>query len=52
MFEAIEQPVSRLVRVRVGSFKLIGLQPGEARRLRMHEVRTLAACAHRETAEE
>ncbi len=52
MFEAIEQPVSRLVRVRVGSFRLTGLQPGEARRLRMHEVRTLAACAHRETAEE
>jgi 23S rRNA pseudouridine2605 synthase len=52
MFEAIEQPVSRLVRVRVGSFRLTGLQPGEARRLRMHEVRTLAACAHREMAEE
>ena len=52
MFEAIEQPVSRLVRVRVGTFRLTGLQPGEARRLRMHEVRTLAACAHRETGEE
>ena len=51
MFETVDQPVSRLVRVRVGSFRLTDMRPGEARRLRMHEVRTLAACAHRETAE-
>ncbi len=52
MFEVIGQPVSRLVRVRVGSFKLTDLRAGESRRLKMHEVRQLAACAHRETSEE
>jgi 16S rRNA U516 pseudouridylate synthase RsuA-like enzyme len=52
MFEVIGEPVSRLVRVRVGSFKLADLQPGEVRRLKMYEVRKLAACAHHEDAEE
>jgi len=46
MFEIVGEPVSRLVRVRVGSFKLVDLQPGEARRMKMFEVRKLAACAH------
>ena len=52
MFETIEQPVSRLVRVRVGSFRLTDLRPGEARRMKMYEVRKLAACAHIDAAEE
>ena len=52
MFEVVGQPVSRLVRVRVGNFKVADLKAGEARRLKMFEVRALAACARREFDEE
>jgi 23S rRNA pseudouridine2605 synthase len=52
MFEIVEAPVRRLVRVRVGSLKLTDLRAGESRRLRMHEVKGLAASARHETEEE
>jgi 23S rRNA pseudouridine2605 synthase len=45
MFEAVESPVRRLVRVRVGSFKLTNLRAGEARELKYGEMAQLAACA-------
>jgi len=49
MFDAVGQPVRRLVRVRVGSLKLGDLPPGGARRLTHHEVSQLASCARSET---
>ena len=45
MFDAVDVPVRRLVRVRVGTLKLGDLPAGEARRLTRHEVALLAACA-------
>lgn len=49
MFDAVGQPVRRLVRVRVGSLRLGDLPPGGARRLSHHEVSQLASCARSET---
>jgi 23S rRNA pseudouridine2605 synthase len=48
MFEAVEMPVRRLVRVRVGTLKLTDLGPGQARRLTRPEVTLLASCARLE----
>ena len=45
MFEVVEAPVRRLVRVRVGTFKLTNLRAGEARELKYGEMAQLAACA-------
>lgn len=45
MFEAVEVPVRRLVRIRVGTLKLGDLPAGKARRLSRHEVALLASCA-------
>ncbi len=45
MFEVVEAPVRRLVRIRVGTFKLTNLKSGEARELRYGEMAQLAACA-------
>jgi 23S rRNA pseudouridine2605 synthase len=45
MFEVVEVPVRRLVRIRVGTLKLGDLQAGQARRLTRHEVALLASCA-------
>jgi 23S rRNA pseudouridine2605 synthase len=45
MFEAVEVPVRRLVRIRVGTLKLGDLPAGQARRLTRHEVALLASCA-------
>jgi pseudouridine synthase len=45
MFDAVEAPVVRLVRVRVGTFKLIDLRAGEARPLSKREVSQLTSCA-------
>ena len=47
MFDAVEAPVRRLVRVRVGSLKLGGLAPGGARPLTNQEVRQLASRARK-----
>ncbi len=49
MFDAVGQPVRRLVRVRVGSQKLADIHAGEARPLAHHEVTQLASCARRPT---
>jgi 23S rRNA pseudouridine2605 synthase len=49
MFDAVGQPVRRLVRVRVGSLKLADIHAGEARPLAHHEVTQLASCARRPT---
>jgi 23S rRNA pseudouridine2605 synthase len=49
MFDAVELPVRRLVRVRVGSLRLADLHAGEARPLVHHEVAQLASCARRAT---
>jgi 23S rRNA pseudouridine2605 synthase len=49
MFDAVELPVRRLMRVRVGSLRLAELHPGEARPLVHHEVAQLASCARRST---
>lgn len=49
MFDAVGQPVRRLVRVRVGSLKLADIHVGEARPLAHHEVTQLASCARRPT---
>ncbi|MFI5258501.1 MAG: pseudouridine synthase [Candidatus Limnocylindrales bacterium] len=49
MFDAVDMPVRRLVRVRVGTLKLTDLAAGEARRLTRHEVSLLASCARAET---
>ena len=49
MFGAVDAPVGRLVRVRVGTFKLTDLQVGQARPLTHHEVALLTACARRQT---
>jgi 23S rRNA pseudouridine2605 synthase len=46
MFDAVEQPVHRLVRVRVGSLRLTDLRPGDSRRLHMHEVKRLAGTSY------
>ena len=43
MFDAVGQPVRRLVRVRIGSLKLVDLAPGQARALDHREVRLLSA---------
>ena len=40
-FEALEHPVLRLVRIRIGPLRLSGLARGEARALRSDEVRSL-----------
>jgi 23S rRNA pseudouridine2605 synthase len=45
MFEAVEVPVRRLVRIRVGTLKLGDLPAGQARRMTRHEVALLASCA-------
>jgi 23S rRNA pseudouridine2605 synthase len=50
MFDAVEVPVRRLVRVRIGSLKLTDLPPGQARPLDRQEVRRLSAGARRTTA--
>jgi len=49
MFEAVDMPVRRLVRVRVGSLKLMDIHAGEARPLDHKEVTQLASCARRST---
>ncbi len=49
MFAAVEVPVRRLVRVRIGSLKLVDLPAGQARPLERQEVRRLAAGARRTT---
>ena len=43
MFAAVEAPVARLVRVRIGSVRLGGLRPGQVRRLTPSEAARLAA---------
>jgi 23S rRNA pseudouridine2605 synthase len=45
MFEVVEAPVRRLVRIRVGTLRLGDLPAGQARRLTRHEVAMLASCA-------
>jgi 23S rRNA pseudouridine2605 synthase len=45
MFDAVDAPVRRLVRVRVGTLKLTDIKPGEARPLRRQEVSQLASSA-------
>ena len=49
MFDAIDMPVRRLVRVRVGSLKLTDLSAGQARRLTHQEMTQLASCARATT---
>jgi 23S rRNA pseudouridine2605 synthase len=49
MFDAVDAPVRRLVRVRVGSFRLTDLHAGEARPLVHGEVTQLASCARTAT---
>jgi len=49
MFTAVEAPVRRLVRVRVGTLKLSDLAAGQARPLQHQEIRRLAAGARRTT---
>jgi 23S rRNA pseudouridine2605 synthase len=48
MFESVGAPVRRLVRVRVGSLRLAGMGPGEARPLTHQEVTQLASKARAE----
>jgi 23S rRNA pseudouridine2605 synthase len=49
MFDSVDVPVRRLVRVRVGSFRLTDLHAGEARPLVHGEVTQLASCARTAT---
>jgi 23S rRNA pseudouridine2605 synthase len=49
MFEAVGMPVRRLVRVRVGSLKLLDMHAGESRPLAHMEVTQLSSCARRAT---
>jgi hypothetical protein len=49
MFDSVDVPVRRLVRVRVGSFRLTDLHAGEARPLAHGEVTQLASCARATT---
>ena len=49
MFDVVGMPVRRLVRVRVGSLKMVDLRAGQARRLPHQEVTMLASCARAET---
>ncbi len=49
MFESVDAPVRRLVRVRVGTLKLADLPSGRARRLSRHEVALLTSCARAQT---
>lgn len=49
MFDAVGMPVRRLVRVRVGSLKLVDIHSGEARPLVHREVTQLASCARKST---
>ena len=49
MFDVVESPVRRLVRVRVGTFKLTDMSAGQTRPLTHHEVMQLTACARRST---
>ena len=49
MFDSVDVPVRRLVRVRVGSFRLTDLHAGEARPLAHGEVTQLASCARAAT---
>jgi 23S rRNA pseudouridine2605 synthase len=49
MFDSVDVPVRRLVRVRVGSFRLTDLHAGEARSLVHGEVTQLASCARTAT---
>ena len=49
MFDAVDVPVRRLVRVRVGSLKLLDIRSGEARPLIHREVTQLASCARKPT---
>jgi 23S rRNA pseudouridine2605 synthase len=49
MFAAVEVPVRRLVRVRIGSLRLSDLPAGQARPLERQEVRRLAAGARKTT---
>lgn len=45
MFDAVDSPVRRLVRVRVGTLKLTDLRAGQARPLLHHEIAQLSANA-------
>jgi 23S rRNA pseudouridine2605 synthase len=45
MFAAVDAPVTRLVRVRIGTLRLDGMVPGEVRRLDARAVGQLAALA-------
>jgi cytidylate kinase len=49
MFDAVGQPVRRLVRIRVGTLKLTDLKFGQARRLTHQEITLLASCARAAT---
>ncbi|HEX7491760.1 MAG TPA: (d)CMP kinase [Candidatus Limnocylindrales bacterium] len=49
MFDAVGMPVQRLVRIRVGSLKLVDLPAGQVRRLTHQEVTQLASCARAQT---
>jgi 23S rRNA pseudouridine2605 synthase len=49
MFDAVEAPVFRLVRIRVGTLKLTDLHSGQARKLEHQEVTQLASTARRTT---
>jgi 23S rRNA pseudouridine2605 synthase len=49
MFDSVDMPVRRLVRVRVGSLKLLDIRSGEARPLIHREVTQLASCARKPT---
>ena len=49
MFDVVGMPVRRLVRVRVGSLKMVDLRAGQARRLTHQEVTMLASSARAET---
>jgi 23S rRNA pseudouridine2605 synthase len=42
MFDAIDQPVRRLVRIRIGTLRLVDLRVGDSRRLTQREVRQIA----------
>ncbi|HET7677646.1 MAG TPA: (d)CMP kinase [Candidatus Limnocylindrales bacterium] len=48
MFAAVGAPVSRLVRVRIGTLRLAGLRPGEVHLLSAREAARLAAALPRE----
>ena len=47
MFGAVEAPIERLVRVRIGPVRIDGLRSGRVRPLKAPEIRGLAAGAGR-----